>query len=461
MKKLPKLLKLSIVFFISFSCIFLLVRKANAASFSSAKDVISTSRPSAAAPLAANVAAGATLFTFDNNGSRFLASDSAIFWPDTGETLESKTVASMSGNTVYLAQATSNTHHKGAAVIVPVTATHTITFRTVTAVPSGGFIKIIFPVGNTSNPASPSASGFSFNGLASGNISISGTSCGSWTITPASGLVQCTLSSAISSPTTITVTLGSSTPALINPTKAAAAGTADTWSINIQTTDSGGTILDQSRIKVGTVESVEVYATVDPTFTFSIAGINNGQAINTGNTTGCTNTETVNTGFNSTATEVNLGVLGPGVINIGAQLLTITTNGINGYTLTATSSGFLINPDMGYWIPNAQGVPSGNDTPAPVALTAGTPAFGIHPCGLDVNTSTWGSGTTGGGTGAKYANPSPVYYYTLASDTTGPVGNSITAGNGLVSVEYAATMSVAVPAGVYRTAMTYVATPAF
>ena len=460
------------IFLLTFLGVFLFLPKtAQAADLSLPKDTISTSRPSAAAPLSADVAANATSFTFDDNKSRYLASDSAKFYPDTGESLDIVNVASMSGTTVYLTNKTTNTHHKGTAVIVPVTATHTISFTTVGAVPSNGLLKVIFPVGDTTNAASPSASGFSFNALASNNLTISGATCGTWTVTAASGLVQCNLNVALTAPTAITITVGAGTsgPLLINPTKTAVAGTADTWGIQIQTTESTGAIIDNSKVKVGTIESVQVYATVEPYLTFTIAGMANGVAVNTGNTNGCTNTETINTGFTSSTTEVNLGVLGAGVVNIGAQLLTVTTNGWGGYALTATSSGHLIDPGIGYWIADAQGTPTNNNTPAPSAGTmiAGTPSFGIHPCGVDVTAATWVQGgasqtcTTGSGTKCYYANPSPSYYYDLASDSTGPIGDTALTGNGLVSVEYAATISAVVPAGTYRTAMTYVATPTF
>lgn len=445
--------------------LFLLVWPKNAygADLTAAKDTISTSRPSASAPLSTDLSANATSFTFDNNSSKYLASDSATFMNDTGETRETVTVASQSGTTVFLATKNANTHHKGSAIAVPITARHVVQFTTINSVPSGGKIKVFFPVGDTTNQASPSASGFSFNGLNSLGVGMTGTTCSSWTVTAATGLVQCTLGVAISSPTALTINIGSGAtgPVLINPTKTAVGGTADVWNVTIRTTDGSDVDIDSAKVKIGTVESVSVYATVDPLFTFQISGLPNGAAINAGNATGCTNTETINTGFTATSTEVNLGVLGSGTINISSQLITITTNGEGGYTLTATSSGLLINPASGYWIANAQGNVTTNDLPVPLALTAGTTAFGIHPCGLDVTTGTWGSGATGGGINAKYANPSATYYYTLASDTAGPVGNSVTAGNGLVSVEYAATISSAVPAGIYRTAMTFVATPSF
>lgn len=469
--KLPKYCFFSFLFsWLLLVFLLFMPKTANAAALFSVKDIITTSRPSAAVPLSANVAVNDTLFGFDNNGSKFLASDSAKLIGGSG-TLEQITVASMSGigYTVFLATKITQIHNKGTAVIVPITAKHTVSFTTINAVPSSGKIKIVFPAGDATNQASPSASGFSFNGLSSSSdLSISGASCGSWTVTASSGLVQCNLNVGITGPASVSIGIGSTTPVLINPTKTAAAGTADTWTVRISTTDASNTEIDSTIVKIGTIESVQVYATVEPTFTFTIAGLINNQAVNVGNSDGCTNSETINTGFNTSSTEVNLGSLGAGVVNRSAQLLTVTTNGYVGYALTATSSGHLIDPSIGYWIADAQGSPTANDTPIPTALTAGIPAFGIHPCGLDVLTAApdWAAGagqtcTTGGGTNCYYANPSAAYYYTLAQDTTGPVGNVIAAGNGMTTVEYASTISAVVPAGLYMTVLTYVATPNF
>ena len=91
-------------------------------------------------------------------------------------------------------------------------------------------------------------------------------------------------------------------------------------------------------------------------------------------------------------------------------------------------------------------------------MTVGTTSFGIHACGSHAAVQ-WGTGATGGGTGAKYANPNPTYYYTVASTSSGPITG--TNGDGMTSVEYAAAISGAVPAGTYQTVLTYVATPVF
>ena len=467
----------------SFS-LFFSPKIANAATLGLVSDTITTSRPSSSAPLNANQAASATQVTVIDNGSIYLASDSATLRQDTGETIDTaKNVASMSAqisgtpNTriVYFTNTVSNTHHSGDPVVVATSAMHTIKFTTVAAIPTLGTIKIDFPAltsGDANNTASPSATTFQLNGLSDTNVKINGFS-GAATFTgtytnPGSGtspsiLISLTGTTTIAASTAVTILVGCSAnsgascttqvPTIINPTKTAAAGTADSWFLTLTTRDvTNTTNLDTARLKIGTVESVQVLANVDATLTFTIAGIANSTAINTSNTTGCTNTETTNTGLASTATVVNLGNLSSGAINISAQLLTITTNGINGYSLTATSSGNLINPATGFFI---------NSSTTPAVMTAGAPWFGVHACGLDVASATWATGATGAGAGAKYGWPTAATSVTLASRTTGPVGNSVTTGSGLTSVEYASTIDVTVPPGLYASIITYYATPTF
>ncbi|PIV01420.1 hypothetical protein COS54_01065 [Candidatus Shapirobacteria bacterium CG03_land_8_20_14_0_80_39_12] len=458
-----------LVFFFSF-------KSALAATLPLAKDTISTSRPSVSTTLNVGVSSGISqviINTPSSNAGRFIASDSAylIGAPGANETLTVASMSAIAGNTaaLYFSSALTGNHNIGASAMTAVTAQHIVSFKNVSAIPAGGSIQMLFPVGNSSAQSLPSPNGFSFNNLVSGNLSATfsptGPTCSSWTITPSSGLIQCNIGTGVTGVSTITLNIGltGTNPVLINPTKTAVAGTADTWTVTLKTKDNSGVEMDTAKVRIATIDSVEVYATVDPYINFSIAGIANATAINTGNTSGCTNTELINTGIDSTTTAVNLGSLGAAQINLAAQLLTIATNGNNGYSLTATASGHLVNPETAYWVADAQGTPTTNDTPVPVVLTAGTTAYGIHSCGQDIAAGTWGTGTTGGGANAKYANPSATYYYTLASDTTGPIGSGSGDGygDGLVSVEYAATISTIVPAGTYRTAMTYVATATF
>lgn len=460
------------------------INDANAASFSSASATLTTSRPSASSPLSANAASGATQISIFNNGSRYLASDSAkLYRASTGLDLDAFiNVASQSGalTTVYLADTTGAAGQAGHDVLmVPITAVHTIRFTLTTALPAGGDILIGYP-GGANNTASPSATAFAFNNLNGtgglpANIVTNGITCNANSFVT-SPQIMCESTGAVSAGTVITIIIGCSAqtggscttqvPRMINPTKTSAAGTADSWKVTIQSRDAGDVTLDNATVVMGTIESVTVRATVDPTLTFTIAGIGNGSAVNTGNTTGCGQTETTNSGITSTSTEVGLGVLGqvPGtntkLPNIAAQLLTVSTNAASGYSLVATSSGRLINPSTGFFL---------NSATTPQAFPVNN-FFGFHACGLDTDTTYWNSTPTTACNSYITGSSDPICRYgwptstgpiLLSSDAAGPVGNTISAGNGLTSVSYAATVDASVPPGEYTTVVTYVATPSF
>ena len=453
-----------------FSFLFL-VPQSFAATLSNVKDVISTSRPSAASPLNAAAASGAVQLTIYNNGSRYFASDSAkLVRTSTGAQIGNVvTVASQSAilTGVYLTSGLSSAAISQTDVLVTnITALHTITFNTATTIPSGGHIIITFP-GAAANTASPSASTFSFNNMTTSNptdVRFNGVTCAS--VAVSAPTIDCTTSGTVSASTAITILIGctagttsctTQAPRLINPTKTNAAGNRDLWAVNLLTTDGSSVALDTGKALIGTIDSVEVKASVDSSFTFTITGgFAAGNNVNTGNTTGCTTTDQVSAGVSTdTATLVDLGILTTSDLNIHAQRINITTNGLGGYSLTATASGHLINNSTGFWIA---------DSTTPAFFPATAPWFGIRACGLDVNTSTWGTAAsnTVRGSGAKYGWPTQTTAVTLASDSSGPIDNAIASdGNGITTVQYAAGIDSTVPAGNYQAYVTYVATPTF
>lgn len=479
----PRIYKTTLILLLSTGAL-LFVQRAEAATLANAKDTISTSRPSPSTPLSANAASGANQVSVFDNKSRFLASDSAkLIRKSSGALIDSSiTIASQSAalTTTFFADTLGAAGQAGTDVLFsPITAMHAVSFRTINPVPVGGDIVIRFP-GSANNTASPSATTFAFNNLGTSQV-VANFSSGSSTCTMAvsAPTVICTVATAqVAAGVTVTILIGctaqsggsctTQAPRLINPTKTATAGTADLWTVNLTTRDGSDVTIDSTSVRIGTIDSVLVQATVDPSLTFTIAGVSNGSAANTGNTTGCGNTETTNTGITPTATSVNLGVLGntptgtnTKIGNIAAQLLTITTNAQNGYSLTATSSGSLIDPANGYFL---------NSSTTPAVFPSGADWFGLHSCSRDASTSTWTSGSDNGcntyitgstGDLCKYGWPTRTTSVTLASDSTGPIGNSILAGNGLVTVEYAAGVDAAVPAGNYRSIVTYVATATF
>src|ERR1035437_5176611 len=125
--------------------------KNKALAITSVSDTISTSRPSAAAPIDVDQAANDAFITVKdlpgtlNNSALWMASDSAFLMPDTGQPGQSAIVASMSASNtpganqrrVYFTSGVSNTHHAGTTIITPVTAVHSIKFTTQTALSAG------------------------------------------------------------------------------------------------------------------------------------------------------------------------------------------------------------------------------------------------------------------------------------------------------------------------------------
>lgn len=473
-----------ILFLVALGSCLIVTKQAHAASLNNLSDTISTSRPSAASPLGADQAAAAGQADIIDNNAVFLQGDVATSYADPvggGETTNQGTiVASMSATgvpgaghrTVYFTNTITNVHHKGDALVVPITAMHTISFKPVAIIPNGGKIVLTFPqmAAVDTNPASPSASAFNFGGLTTGNIQAnfsSGSSTCSFAITGtgASGFpsITCTVGTAsVASGVTVTILIGCSAhsgascttqvPVVINPMKlsgnslsgqGAATTQADNDKILVQTQDGSSVTLDNGTAVVGVIESVQVQANIDPTLTFQITGLANGTNVSTSHGSGCPSQST-NSGIDANATFVNLGTVGTNIV-IAAQDLTVSTNGQNGYSLTATASGQLNDPQNSYSVTSST---------TPGFMTAGSELFGIHPCGTDVSTGTWGSGTIGGGANAKVAWPTATTGVTLASRAS--VANAI-----VTTVMYAITASAVTPAGLYTSIITYVATPSF
>jgi len=476
--------------------------KAHAASLIDVSDQVSTSRPSSAATLSANLAVGATAAIIGDKGDMFLASDAAILSNDTGETREILTVASQSASgvpipsqkEVYFTTTAGYTHHTGDVVIVNITATHLISFTTNAAIPAGGHIILTFPTVGNNTIASPSATGFNFWNLNSGTLSTyvqcnPAAACGGAAQTVSGNTITLTTTGAVSGLVWVSVGCKTGlaatgictnpTPLLINPTvssvecsgitcQAGQTGLAnDIWKINIQTTDASNGFLDNGRATVATIQSVQVQAQVEPTMTFTITGLQTTDNYNTIGGTNC-GSESPNVGINATATSVNLGILNTSQISHSGQSLTLTTNQAFGYDIFATSSGRFINAASGIYFADANqntGPLTSNAAPAPAAMpSAGTAAvFGINPCGQDVPSSNpnWGSGLV---SAAYFANPwngpGNGYAMPLAIYSGGPSAGTKTT-HGLTVVRFAATIMGTTASGLYTTTVTYTAVPSF
>ncbi len=446
----------------------------HAVSLLNASASATTSRPSPSSPLSLTsdpTSAGASSFTVFDNGSTFLASDSATIFRDNLENLKVSTT-SADKLTVFFTSTTANAHNKTGVLAVPITAMHQIVFTTQTSIPVNGQIQIQYPTSssNDTNQASPSAVTWMFNNLNAGTDiqSTQGSNC-SWAISGTSAgsapTATCTVQNdSIPSGTTIWIFLGCTAssgtsctaqkPLIINSTHSptGSRGTADVKTVTLTTLQSsGGSTLDNSTIKMGTIESVFVVAHIDPTFSFNIDGVAASTDMHSV-CSGLTSSTYVTSSFPTTGTEVNLGTISSGGVTYAAQKMTLRSNTGSGYAITATSSGFLLNPATGSYVVNAQGNVTGNNTPAPTTISGSTGGYGISACddSSRVNTSIWGT------TSPNFANPSPQYYYTLVNYGSAPS----TSGDVIYTI-YGAEAGGSTPPGDYWQIMTYTASVTF
>lgn len=104
-------------------------------------------------------------------------------------------------------------------------------------------------------------------------------------------------------------------------------GQADTYSVIIQQRDSADSVIDQTVTKIGVIDAVKVSATIAPQLTFTIAGLNSGSSA-------CG----ISTDVTTTALTVPFGDLTVASFTDAAQRLTVTTNAIGGYSVTAAEN---------------------------------------------------------------------------------------------------------------------------
>ena len=228
-------------------------------------------------------------------------------------------------------------------VIATRSATHTVTFTSATAIPNGAF-RILIPAGATaSNDGIPNNDGFDFaGGVGIGATSPTGGGVTSWeaaTATASAGTgcaagYHC-FEARYNGTNSVNASLTFSINGLINPSPghaAGSAGSADTYTVIVQhlkdrTAGNDYAVLDSTSGKIALVESVRVTATVDPTITFTIAGVNTS-----------TSTCGISTDITTTATTVPFGALALNTFKEGAHTLTVSTNAVGGYSVTAVEN---------------------------------------------------------------------------------------------------------------------------
>jgi hypothetical protein len=357
----------------------------------------------------------------------------------------------VNAGTLTVAKDTISTSKPGATGV-----DHTITFKTAT---TGTIASVLIDFCTTSagacDPSSPTGvpGGLSTTSATLGSV----TGLGAGTLTKSTnGRLYYAISSPASVGSNTTITFPFS--AVTNPS------TADTSSFVRITTFSDtatypaspSTPIDDVTVAfaVLTTTSIAASATVDSTFTFSVAGVASGGHISGGNTDVTTNVTTL-------ANTIPFGTIsaGSGGKKSAAHDLAVTTNSGSGYSITVKGT----DPPLADGAKNFDLFPADNTTPAAWTSPAGTTAsVNTGYFGYTTNDPTLGTGTAGrftsgtadgnwAGTNGGDAFTSP---FEVAYSAT-PVNNETT------RIGWRSEINTAQPNGDYTGTVTLVATPTF
>ena len=243
-----------------------------------------------------------------------------------------------------------------------------------------------------------------------------------------------------------------------NPTKVAAAGTADTYLISYETQNASSTVLDSATVRAAIIDAVTISAEVQATLSCSVAGISTGTTFDNspgGNTYG-------NAGFTTTETAIDFGILYAGSASQSGQLLKVSTNGSNGFyfavkqytDLTSDSSDTINDFDDGSLQDNTS--PATWSAPAATAGSADTYGhlgYGATDITLDdLN----GAGAVDRFSSAKFAGLSTTYEAVLSHATAADGISADTNGQGYVV--YKVEISGFQEADIYSNTISYLCT---
>jgi hypothetical protein len=307
--------------------------------------------------------------------------------------------------------------------------THSFTFTTATT----ATIKTIdFQYCTTFSGACTGPSGLVL-GSALGSVS----GVGAGTAVVASNTVTYTITSAtsVNSGTAISVPFTNVT----NPT-----GINTSSFVRITTKDNGAATIDTATVAFAVLDtnSLAVSASIDPTFTFTVAGVNSGGTVN-----GAT------TNISTTATSIPFGVLSSGSTKIAAHDLSVTTNALNGYTITVKGA---TSPVLNSGAQNIDEFTGTNASPSTWSSPAGSSAsVNTGFFGYTTNDATLGTGTanrfTSGGTKWAGTTTSPLEIAFSSAGITSEV----------TRVGWQAEVNAIQPQGSYSGTVIIVATPSY
>ena len=276
-------------------------QKAKSANFSSAAATMSNSRLSYYAGITSGTS-GQTLITIDGSGNsdndtnHLFIKDTVCFAPSTLVGCRDDTaytVATVPSTTTFnTSAALTTTLDSGDFAISTQSGTISLTFTLTNGIPDNGDILITIPMadnknGNNGFPdygAATSSNGFDLNGLTTGDVAITESCGGTFSVADVSagtGTDDHTIridnsTGACAATSAITVTIGDTDKKIINPapiTSNHIQGQADVYTINIKSRDGSDNTLDESDALVAPIEAVFVSATVDETLSFRVCGV--------------------------------------------------------------------------------------------------------------------------------------------------------------------------------------------
>ncbi|MFA5174919.1 MAG: hypothetical protein WC430_00635 [Patescibacteria group bacterium] len=339
-----------------------------------------------------------------------------------------------------------------------VKANHTIKFTTKTLISASSTIVIDFPdsFSTTSTPAFSETDPLDFDITTSTSNNITVNAAGSC---PVSGLTEFEITS-ISAENVFTFThcsgtdpIAVSTPLTIKiGTNTTVGGVGDSQIVNpptagsyqIDATAPAGTT---AKILVAIIDDVVVTASVSTNFTFTIAGVASGQAING---------DGVLTSTGATATELPFGELTPNTPKVLGQTLSVSTNAKNGFIVTVQQDQSLLSVNGA----DIDTFKDGASTATPEAWAVPTATldseatyghYGITSEDSDLNIDEFGVAKYAGNLGT----PRTVFSHTgPANGTTADKGQTRVG----IKIEISALQEAA---NDYTNSLTYVATPTF
>ncbi len=239
-----------------------------------------------------------------------------------------------------------------------------------------------------------------------------------------------------------------------NPSKSAAAGTADTYLVSLSTTNSDeSTTHDSATVRIAIIDAVTISATVQATLSFEVVGVSSGTSVGNGYDT---------TDVTTTATSVPFGIINPSTAYTAAQQLKVSTNASNGFYVAVKQDSNMtdaVGNDIDQF---DDGTAVDNSSPTAWSSPSGTPGsentYGHLGYGTTDTTLTDlnGSGASDRFATAKFAGLTSTYEAVLSHD--GPADGTNTDTNGQAYVVYQLEISGLQPAGIYSNTITYLAT---